>query len=801
MPLVLVLFACKHETEETPPPAPIACGKEDAIAVDGTCLTTGVPEGACAPGFVWKARACEPSLPASCPPNTIAVLGETECHPVGVDKCADGFAADGEGGCAAVLPKTTCAAGQMALPGETTCADVDVCDPLPPDAKGTYFVDPAATTGGDGSKGAPFSTIAAALGVAIDGDKIVLADGSYPGGLVVDKAVTLKGRCASKVEIAGTDPAIPVVSLRSGSALEHLSVTGSGRNAIEPSGTTSLSFLRIHDVSGRGVFSTGGANAATVRHVLIESATTAGIEIAGGKLTLEDVIVRDTRPLGDGTAGFGVSIGMPSGGSTAPEMIATRILVERNADQGMLLHGANVTLVRSVVRDTKPRGDGTFGFGLNVLAYSDPKTPRGNVTIRDSIVSGNTTSGIVIAGSVANLERVTVRDTVTSKLAAGGRGLVIQGHPVSKLPGEVTVRRSVINRNFDAGVIVASSKASFDDCIMRETRILPKHDECGGLFVIVDPALKTPGQATVTTSLVEGNDDLGVGTKGGALTIVGSTVRTTRTVQPVGGWGVHGNQVAGDAASITLKSTIIEDVAHLGVFTFNVPLTMEGCLVRREKALLSDPTSAACVIAAGTLAEVASPLTIRSSVFEDCEDLGVAAIGTSGSIESTTIRRVLPRGTSAQHGVALVVYPSSTGLDGSAKITTSTISESKSAAIWLGDARLDVTGSLIRNVTVANDTKTFGDGIMVGTYVARSFLHLERSAIVDVARAGVSVFGSDAEVSETRFSCAAFDLDIESAASGAPALADLGGNVCGCETRQPCRGQTANLAPLVFVPK
>src|SRR5215471_20099119 len=58
-----------------------------------------------------------------------ATLKDGTCVPAGVpaNACAAGFVADGKAGCRAVLPPSPCDKGQMAVPGETACHDVDDC--------------------------------------------------------------------------------------------------------------------------------------------------------------------------------------------------------------------------------------------------------------------------------------------------------------------------------------------------------------------------------------------------------------------------------------------------------------------------------------------------------------------------------------------------------------------------------------------------------------------------------------------------------------------------------------------------
>ena len=140
--------------------------------------------------------------PVTCQAGELLVTGDTgepSCLPAGIPSCAAGFVGDDTGGCVAILPNTACASGTMALPGETACRPVTPCGEgtwgeIPVDA-GTRHVDPSFGGLGDGSAGAPYTTIAAAVAAAPPGALIALAAGDYHEQVRVEKPLTLWGRC------------------------------------------------------------------------------------------------------------------------------------------------------------------------------------------------------------------------------------------------------------------------------------------------------------------------------------------------------------------------------------------------------------------------------------------------------------------------------------------------------------------------------------------------------------------------------------------------------------------------------
>lgn len=120
------------------------------------------------------------------PPGGVATV---TCDPFGddptsePDTCPDGWAHfAGDPGCAPV--GAPCPAG-------------DFPEGLPTDAEVLYVLS-SAPPGGDGSQGAPLSTIDAALSAASPGTVIAIGKGDYGEPVRVYRGVTLWGACAAQ---------------------------------------------------------------------------------------------------------------------------------------------------------------------------------------------------------------------------------------------------------------------------------------------------------------------------------------------------------------------------------------------------------------------------------------------------------------------------------------------------------------------------------------------------------------------------------------------------------------------------
>ena len=140
------LAACASNDEVAPPPDPVGCTDPLAFVLpDGNCFRPGIP----------------------------------------VDGCAAGFEHDGEYGCEPILPAEVCAAGLMAVPGETTCRPVMPCavgrwGDIAVDAT-TEYVDGAYTGGAsDGSESQPWTSIGDAVAAAAPSGLIAISLDSSP---------------------------------------------------------------------------------------------------------------------------------------------------------------------------------------------------------------------------------------------------------------------------------------------------------------------------------------------------------------------------------------------------------------------------------------------------------------------------------------------------------------------------------------------------------------------------------------------------------------------------------------------
>jgi hypothetical protein len=203
--------------------------------------------------------------------------------------------------------------------------------------------------------GCSFTTIAGALAAAANGDTIGIAAGTYSGGFIVDKNVTLRGEGADQTTISGGGPGLAVVGVAGGVSATIESVTITGGTLFFGGGIVNVGTLTLKEstVSGNDAFLGGGiAN--------------------GGTLTLQESTVSGN----DAFLGGGI---LNNAGGTVTLKEST-VSGNTAAAGGGIINGGTLTLTESTVsRNTATGGLGGGGGIFNV----------GTVTLQESTVSGN----------------------------------------------------------------------------------------------------------------------------------------------------------------------------------------------------------------------------------------------------------------------------------------------------------------------------------------------------------------------------------------------------------------------------
>jgi hypothetical protein len=301
-----------------------------------------------------------------------------------------------------------------------------------------------------------FSTIAAALQAADDGDSINIGQGTYAGGFEVDKDVTLRGAGSNDTTIQGSSRA-SVVQVRSGAnvTIEALAITGGGGSRIGANaiggGILNEGGLTLQDSEVRdNTVATSGSRVRLGGGIYSDSSKTLRIVdslIAGNRAFRGGgIFVRDGDAVIQGTTVFGNQSGSDGGGihhegserlrienssitdnraarlgggvSAASELMLVDSAVERNtAGGGGGISGGDkaLSIERSVISGNAASVGAAFGGGINV--------GRGGLSLVGSTVEKNQSLlGAGIFGAFSSGEIDMIGSTIAANIAAADGG-------------------------------------------------------------------------------------------------------------------------------------------------------------------------------------------------------------------------------------------------------------------------------------------------------------------------------------------------------------------------------------------
>jgi hypothetical protein len=572
--MLLLLVGCGGDETETtdndPPDPPEAC-EAPSRTVDGVCLEPGIQDDGCAAG---------------------SIMVDGACRPAGIVDCGEGFEAAAEGGCAPV-GAMACPSGQMALPGDTACREVMVCAsgtwgdiPLETD---TVFVDQSFVGTSDGGQAQPFVTIQEGVDAVSDGAIVAVAAGTYVEDVVVvNKQVRLWGSCTSQVQVTGTGVGFNTLGIRedsSGSEVHNMSF--SGRTGIFISGSIDVVVeqVRVHAALARGfvIQDQLGETDATIRQSLIDDNGDMGVFISAATVTLESVVIRNTAPLPDLTFGRGLNAQDDPVTATRAALTMINAIVEGNREVGVFLEGCDGNLDRIVVRDNLPREiDQIGGRGINIQV-NPASSERSDVDLRHAFVRGNHDNGVLIVGSDARIESLTVIDTLpVAADQTAGRGLGIQNHVASASRPQISAFGIFIRNNYEQGIFTAGVDATFESIVVLDT--LPHQlDQMHGRGIAIQdhPGTGERGNVSIAGSLISDNYDVGVFVVDSDATLVGVAVVNTlpRVFDGAFGDGITIARTVSDTNAF-ISASRSEQSARAGLSIFSAETTLGGTLIQ-----------------------------------------------------------------------------------------------------------------------------------------------------------------------------------------------------------------------------
>jgi hypothetical protein len=476
------------------------------------------------------------------PCGALEARTKSGCVRVGVRNCGDGFAEDRRGGCEPILPSNTCAGATYARPGLAACGDPSNLNCSSAQGEFGLITDPLGQivyVGGTQAPGPRFDTLAQALSGTTGDVTIALAKGTHTANVeITGRRVQIIGACTdgSTLESGDGRPILKIGTGADGSRFERFSMTGRGPGVVVSS-ASNVSFIGIwaHDLGGFGFLfddvAGWSADVASYKHAagsiersLIQRVTDTGVAVYGSEVGLEDVQITDTQPVRPGHRALGLAArpsptfslanGLPIEQARRPSTVTTnRTLIEGSRGAGVLLEGATVTLVSTVVRRVEP-DLARHGRGIEVRGNVPGRIPT-VLTMRHSLVEDVYDVGL----RSWNSDSVVIEDSVIRDVGAAMQGRCL-GNGIrarydlfrdTGLGTRLEVRHSLIERTRQAGVLVEGGDAVIEGSLVRDTRAEPCRNDFGD-GIAVHPSATGPSRTLVRETRIQAAARAGVAT-------------------------------------------------------------------------------------------------------------------------------------------------------------------------------------------------------------------------------------------------------------------------------------------------
>lgn len=494
---------------------------------------------------------------------------------------------------------------------------------------------------------------------------------------------------------------------------------------------------------------------------------------------------------------------------------------------GLIETGADTVYVDAA----SPGGDGTPASPLSTLAEAVAAAPsgatvavaagsyQGNLVLGDApltiwgrcpalvSVSGGfriagpgevTLRGLGISGSGGgvDVERGTARLTDLWVHDLTNIGIVVEstiGNPASAVLEDVHIARVV-----DVGLLVLGAEVQATDLVSRDVSLAPSGKF--GRPVDVEAIAGFTGSLTVDRLVAERGFEHGVYVSGSSAAIGRAVVRDIAYNDDVDpGYAITARaNSAGQRSSLQLSDAVLERAVATGINLAGADALIERVVIRHVEpastGMLSGRTgyglSAVTSSSGGT-----SSTTVRDSLIEQVHTVGALGSGGLLDVEGLWVRDVFPEPANGWFGRGVAMQAPVVLTPTELRVAHSRIERVADAGIAVFDAAGSADNVAIDGVAAAQDA-TFGDGIDVfGGGTVTPTMTVTRSSVFRAARAGIANFASVVGLVDSRIGCNGIDVNGESTDTVPFVFDDQGGNLCGCETEEPCKVLSTDLQP------
>lgn len=516
----------------------------------------------------------------------------------------------------------------------SACPAGDYAEGLPAGATILYVQDDSPAEG-DGTLEQPMS-LTDAVQAARTGDILALSKGTFHEVVSLRHGVTLWGACVHDTILApdpDEDGATVTILGSGGATLTNLTLAG-GRPAVSLEGTTLLSTLESVVVRGTAGVGIGVDGAALEAHALVVRDTTgSGLEaVSGAEVTLsrasferdrkagigetdativaEDLAIRDSRPVDDGTLGYALA-------AVAGTVELTRAAFDGNRNSSLILfEGAVLDATDLVVHST--------GEAQGLVAIEGS-----GMTLSRCAILGSQNAGVVQLGGPLQAEDLIVDGTTSDGPRAPAVGIQLENSD------SISLARVRIAGTSGVGIVILDgTTADLSDLSVLQTRVVSPAGE-----VPIGDGMEVGGGARVTMSrvLLEENDSIGLNVRHVGTLVTGTdlVVRSTSrrladdTGSPEGDLG--DGVVVTEGAQVALERVLASGnrVVALGAAGVDSELVLTDFIIEDTESRLTDGRGGIGIL----ITEGASGSLARGTITRSRGAAVVADLGSTIGIE------------------------------------------------------------------------------------------------------------------------------------------------------------------------
>ena len=449
-------------------------------------------------------------------------------------------------------------------------------------------------------------------------------------GILVTKGKTRL--VEARVEGTGAN-GIHVVGSRAELDMEHSLIAGTKVAGISVEGATArVRNSEIRKVqlsaddfgSGVSLLAQGKTMAdLTLTGVVVTESAGAGVVVHGSKARIEGTLIRGSGAM---TSGTGVFLDAFAGMGSEVDLIES--VVDGTTNLGVGVFDGTLRMDRTTISDTK---FAERAAGLVVSIDSRTKRP-GTATITRSLIRGSPDNGVFVYGGTVDMSSTLVRDTTGGTAALSGRGLVV-GLSTPIVPNRVTLTDVLVERALGAGVTILTGDVTLDRVVVRDIAPSPRERKYGfGTIAYVSSSGAPAPTVTMRRSVIERVHDAGVVSFGATLTMEQSVVRrVAMRWDGTYGHGIHVSAYPGTTvrSQAVIKGCVFADVFEAGLNVFQSDAEVEGTTILGVMADEAGHFGDGITVSGKTFTGdfIDTSLVVRNTRISQCARAGLSVFG------------------------------------------------------------------------------------------------------------------------------------------------------------------------------